>query len=443
MIIEQHYDEEVLIGLLEEAERDSHAQSCDTCSGTLESLRDLTGALRDDSVWDERPLSEAPSAKTTNMLRAFAERTKSEDAAAGLIVAKLLAASPGERTALIGKNPQWRTAGVVRRLLKVVDDKNFSDPKLAAEIAALAVEVAELVEAGRYPFDTIMKLRALAWRERGYALMYIGSFPESLAALDKTDECLAACAVSDYDHARAGMYRAVVYRELERFAEALSIIRKARPVFEVYGDRKRVAVADSTEAFVLMAMAKFSSALAIYLRIAGDVTLDEESRACALGNAGHCYLELSQLSEAKRLLAQAIGSFEGLGLVSRRAMTRSVLARVLSDEGHYEQALQLMFEIRSEFEELGMSEDVALISLQAADTLLVLERPVEVADLCHAAISYFERVGLAYSQAAMTALAYLREAAEQGTLNRGKVEQVRAFFKILPKQPTLTFAFSA
>ncbi|PYQ47628.1 MAG: hypothetical protein DMF59_18370, partial [Acidobacteria bacterium] len=247
MIIEQHYDEEVLIGLLEEPERDSHVPGCDTCAGTLESLRDLTGALRDDSVWDERQVSDKPSAKTTNMLRAFAERTKAEDAAAGLIVAKLLAVTPEERTALLAKNPQWRTAGVVRRLLKVVDDKNFSDPKLAAEIAALAVGVADSVEAGRYPFDTIMKLRALAWRERAYALLYIGSFPESLEALDRTDECLSACAVSDYDHARAGMYRALIYRELERYGEALSIVREARPILAAYGDRKRVAVADTTE----------------------------------------------------------------------------------------------------------------------------------------------------------------------------------------------------
>ncbi|HYS54016.1 MAG TPA: hypothetical protein VER58_09680 [Thermoanaerobaculia bacterium] len=443
MIIEQHYDEEVLIGLLEEAERDSHAQSCDTCAGTLESLRDLTGALRDGSVWDERPLSETPSTKTTNMLRAFAGRAKAEDAAAGLIVAKLLSASPEERSALLEKNPQWRTAGVVRRLLKVVDDKNFSDPKLAAEISALAVEVAESVEAERYPFDTIMKLRALAWRERGYALMYIGAFPESLAALDRTDECLAACAVSDYDHARAGMYRALIYRELERFAEALSIIREARPVFEAYGDKKRVAVADSTEGLVLVAMRRFSEALRIHVRVAADATLDEESRACALINAGLCYRELALFSEAKRSYAQAIIAFDRLALVSRRATARWGIARVLFDEGRFEESLVLLTQVRAEFQELGMSEDVATASLHAADALLVLQRPAQVAHLCGSAMEYFEKAGLAYSQAAMTALAYLREAADKGTLNSAKIDHVRNFFKILPKQPNLLFAFSA
>ena len=32
MIIEQHYDEEVLIGLLEAADRDSHVPGCETCA---------------------------------------------------------------------------------------------------------------------------------------------------------------------------------------------------------------------------------------------------------------------------------------------------------------------------------------------------------------------------------------------------------------------------
>jgi tetratricopeptide (TPR) repeat protein len=438
MIIEQHYDEEVLIGLLEEADHDSHVPGCETCAGTLESLRDLTSALRDNSVWDERQLSEAPAPKTTNMLRAFAERTKAEDAAAGPIVAKLIAAP-----AMLEQHPEWKTAGVVRKLLAVVDEKNFSEPKVAADVAALAVEVAESIEPGLYPFDTMMKLRALAWRERGYALAYVGSFPESLAALDRTDECLAACSVSDYDHARSAMYRALIYRELERFNEALALLRDARSVFEKYGDRKRVASAEATQAIVLMGMRRFSEALTIALQISSDAGLDEESRASALHNAAWCYRELSRFGDAKRMYAQAIISFEKLGLVSRRAVSRWGIARVLFDEGRIEDSLVLLTEVRAEFEELGMSEDVATASLHAADALLVLQRPAQVADLCRSAIRYFEKAGLAYSQAAMTALAYLREAAEQGTLNPAKVDQVRNFFKILPKQPNLLFAFSA
>jgi len=190
-------------------------------------------------------------------------------------------------------------------------------------------------------------------------------------------------------------------------------------------------------------MRKFSDALTVALRIASDMRLDEESRASALSNAAMCYRELARFGDAKKLYSQAIISFEKLGLVSRRAVSRWGIARVLFDEGRFEEALALLVDVRTEFEELGMSEDVATASLHAADALLVLQRPAEVADLCRSAMRYFENAGLAYSRAAMTALAYLREAAEQGTLNPAKVDQVRSFFKILPQQPTLLFASPA
>src|SRR5437867_9442533 len=139
MIIEQHYDDEVLIDLLEEAEEDKHVPVCDTCTGTLESFRDLAGALHDDSVWDERELSATPKPETKKLLRAFAATTKSEDAAAGLIVAKLLAASADERTALLDKNPEWLNAGIVRRHLMHGDTINYTDPGAPRETLAFAL----------------------------------------------------------------------------------------------------------------------------------------------------------------------------------------------------------------------------------------------------------------------------------------------------------------
>ena len=61
-------------------------------------------------------------------------------------------------------------------------------------------------------------------------------------------------------------------------------------------------------------------------------------------------------------------------------------------------------------------------SEMSLDALLALNRPAEVAELCRAAIEYFREAGLAYSEAAMTALAYLREAAERGTLTPAAVQ---------------------
>jgi tetratricopeptide (TPR) repeat protein len=438
MIIEQHYDDEVLIGLLEEADEDAHVPACDTCTGTLESFRDLAGALHDDSVWDERELSEAPRPETAKMLRSFAERMRAEDAAAGLIVAKLL-----KNPSLINQNPQWRTAGVVRRLLAVITETAFADPKHAVELSRLSTEIAESLDPGVYRVDTVRKLQAMAWRLRAYMLYHTGCYTESLDALDRTDGLLTKCAVSEFESARAWLTRAQVCGELERVDEALLLIDSARDVFQRFGDCGREAAADVTKANLLIAARRFAEALTIQRRIIGDSRIDETTRAIAVLNAAFCNRELSNLTEAKLLFARAVREFERLGLVSLRARARWHLAQVLLAEHRFDEALSLVAAVRSEFEELGMPQDVALASIDAAEALLMLNRHAEVVDLCQAAMHYFGKAGLAYTQGALTALAYLKEAAEVRTLTPSALGDVRAYFELLPKQPHLLFAYPA
>lgn len=443
MIVEQHYDEEVLIGLLEEDDHDSHVPSCQTCAGTLESFRDLTGALRDNSVWDDRPLSETPAPQTTNMIRAFAARTRAEDDAARPIVAKLVAASAEERTALLAQNPGWRTAGVVRGLLAHVDTINYSEPKVAADIAASAVDVAESLDPDNYPLATITKLRASAWHERGYTLYYIGRYSESLDAFDRTDDLLLRCSVSEFESANVGLHRAQVYGDLEDIDRALALTERVRDIFRKYGAARREAAADGTTATLLMRVRRFAEALAIHERLAENREIDEVSRAQAFHNAAICLRELSRLEDAKRMFAQAVSEFGRLRLFSMRTRSRWLLARILLAEKSYESALPLFREISNEFADCGLFHEVALVSVDVAETLLMLERSREVVSSCQSAIAYFAKAGLAYTQGALTALAYLKEAAESETLTLVALGHIRGYFENLPKQPDLLFAHPA
>src|SRR5262249_10559670 len=155
----------------------------------------------------------------------------------------------------------------------------------------------------------------------------------ALAAFDRTDECLKFCSVSEYESARTQVCRALLYRELERYDEALSLVRAARRTFMKYGDAKRVADSQSTEAAVLMAVGKYRDAVAIHLAIAADAARDDETHACAWNNAALCYIKLSQFDDAKKLFAQAMSTFARLGLVSRHLTSRWGLARAFAEEG--------------------------------------------------------------------------------------------------------------
>jgi tetratricopeptide (TPR) repeat protein len=423
--------------------RDKHVSSCQTCAGALESLRAVTTGLQEATVWDERELPETPNRQTKNAIRGFAAAVSAEDREAESFVRQLLAADSDRRRAMLQRNPEWRTAGVVRRILAAVDDVNFTDPKRAVDLTVLATDIAESLDPAAYPADTAMKVRATAWRERAYALYYVGSYTESLAALDRVDESLARCLVSEFDGALAQLVRAKVYAEIQKIDEGIALARMAKTVFASYGNVRRKANADATEAAMLMRAGRYEDALITQLQLANHSSLDEMSRVCALNQAAYCYRELSRFDEAKALYAKTIPAFERLGLMTMRLTARWNLGRVMLAEGRFEQSLTMLSELRDEARDLGLAHDVALISLDVSEALLMMRRQIEVAALCQSAMAYFAQAGLAYTAGAMTALAYLREAAESGTLNVGTLHEARAYFEVLPKQPQLQFAHSS
>src|SRR5207248_1240733 len=126
------------------------------------------------------------------------------------------------------------------------------------------------------------------------------------------------------------------------------------------------------------------------------------SRAFATHNSAVCFRELSRLEEAKAAFVQAVGEFERLGITTMRARARWHLATVLAAEQRYDQAFALFKGVRMEFEDLGMPQDVALVAVDAAEVLLAVNRRAEVVQLCQAAIEYFTKAGLAYTQGALT-----------------------------------------
>src|SRR5438874_3583223 len=88
MIIEQHYDEEVLAEFLGEpgdaATRDKHLASCNLCQRTLASLRTTAQTLTEPAVWDKTSLSTAPRPETLAFLRGMQKSMADEDALAAV-----------------------------------------------------------------------------------------------------------------------------------------------------------------------------------------------------------------------------------------------------------------------------------------------------------------------------------------------------------------------
>ncbi|HEY4643024.1 MAG TPA: hypothetical protein VII75_16915, partial [Thermoanaerobaculia bacterium] len=186
-MIEQHYDEEVLAGFLAEpidsAARDRHLAACSLCKQTLKSIRDTAGLLKQPDVWNSESFSSAPRSETLAFLRNVQRTMADEDAVAEVYVKQLLAGSRETWAPRLAEHPEWRTAGVVRKLIAATDRYNYRSPLDAVELTRITAEIADSLPSS----PSSDSLVADAWREHAYAQLIVGSYNDATAAVDRAD----------------------------------------------------------------------------------------------------------------------------------------------------------------------------------------------------------------------------------------------------------------
>jgi tetratricopeptide (TPR) repeat protein len=439
MMIEQHYDEEVLAGFLAEpidsAARDRHLAGCSLCKQTLNSIRDTAGLLKQPDVWNRESFSSAPRPETLAFLRNVQRTMADEDAAAEVYVKQLLAGSRDTWAGRLAEHPEWRTAGVVRKLIAATDRYNFTSPLDAVELTRIGTEIAESLPS----CPSRDSLMADAWREHAYAHLVVGSYNDALAAVDRADRFVSA--TSDFGGARTTLMRALILGNQQNWTDAATMARRAAAEFLRFGNIAKYFSARMTEAFVLYDSSHYRQATDIYLDLAPlHPNIPLQTVAQALHNEGCCHRELGEFGRAESCFVKAIALCDRMQLTSLRAKAHWHLGRVMMRQGKYDAALQILNPLQDEFEELGMSHDLACVSIDTAESFLAIGRFDQVAELCQRAIEYFRTAGLTYSTGAMTALAYLHEVAMNGRLTTNDVAEVRMFVERLPQKPNLIFA---
>jgi hypothetical protein len=85
-----------------------------------------------------------------------------------------------------------------------------------------------------------------------------------------------------------------------------------------------------------------------------------------------------------------------------------------------------------------MAADAARCQLDLAEALLMLGRFDEVQSVCGALVSYFRQARMITG--ALTAAAFLKEAASSGRLTRTHIDHVRTYLSQLEHRPELPFS---
>lgn len=443
-MVERHYDDEALIALLESRREsmDAHLPSCAPCAEKLESFRLIADALQDADVWDQRELRTEAIPSTIAVLRNFADRMAYEDSCADAILAELLAGGRESWMPRLRAHPEWRTGGVVRGLIARAYDALMVMPPDALEMLTVATEIADHLDPSHYPSDTVAHLRGAAWRDRAYALFYMGTFSEALSAVDRADEILAACVVDEYDRARVGIVRSLVLRAFERLDEAERVVAESASAFMPFEDLERFASARLAEVHLLAVRCDYDRMYAVLddldRRLAGTRHLDAHARV--LGNLGNWAKRVGKFDLAVQYFDMASDVYDTLEVQTEAARIRWSVAQTLIQIGSFDEARVRLSAVMPDLERLGMTWDVALCGLDLAELHLANGRYQEVEAICRRAMDAFIAAGLRDSSGALTALGYMSEAARLRVADGQHVRTVREYIRQLPAKPNLLFA---
>jgi tetratricopeptide (TPR) repeat protein len=411
MIMERHYDDAALIHLMESGRPDDpHVASCRQCADSLASYRAIREVLGEDAVWDLRELNDEPVPQTIATLRAFATDMAREDAEADAILPRLLAGPRESWLPRLARHPEWRTAGVVRRLIAALDRALDTMPPDAVEITGLATEIADHLEPTQYPSETVLKLRGAAWRERGYALDYTGDYAAALRAVLRAEDNLVTVQVGDYDTARLHLVAARVFRNLDRTSEALARTARAAELFAVAGDHRRQTFARFTQGMIEYRVRDMRGALTTFRALEPEYGEDKHTLAMLLQNIGQVERELGNFEAASETFLRAMDLFAELNVSTEALRARWSAAKMSMAHGDVVGAIRQLYIVRDELERKGMEGERVLISLDLAEALILLGDRMEGTRICREVISYLDQAEQTQTFTNATALGLLREA---------------------------------
>lgn len=443
-MVERHYDDETLLAFAEKERLsiDPHISACPDCSEKLDTFRLVTDVLHEHDVWDRGQVRPDPVPETIANLRSFADRMAFEDAAADAILPELLAGSREEWMPRLMAHPEWRTAGVVRRLVARTTSVVMTMPPDALEMTALSTEIADHLEAAPLSGDTAARLRGWAWRDRAYALFYVGRFSEALTAAERAETHLRRCVVDEYEQGRVAIVKALCFRAKEDFSTAMEAAQFSAATFVQFGDLSRLASARLTQAQLLFSRGDFETAANVLQELERLMrgSADANTHARVLGNLGYCYWKLGRVEDALSHHDASARIHAELGTLTESVRVQWNIAVILAGAGRIDEALSRYARVKQSFDELSMTSEAALVRLDMAELLIVRREFSAAEEICRAAMKSFESAGISYTARALTALAYIREAAQSRTATPLLVKHVREYIRRLPQDAELLFA---
>ncbi|HSF41088.1 MAG TPA: tetratricopeptide repeat protein [Thermoanaerobaculia bacterium] len=185
-----------------------------------------------------------------------------ERAAAGGLLAELAGVSFEQRRSLVRTDPRFRSWGLCDLLLHENGERRPDEPREAAELAELAVTVAEGLAPSALPPAVMEDLRARAWGALADARRCLGDLVGAEQAFASAEEHLLRGTDDLLERARLLEILASLRKAQERFDEAVRLLNRTVAIYRRAGQSHLLGRALLQKGFVRLSAGDPGAALA-------------------------------------------------------------------------------------------------------------------------------------------------------------------------------------
>ena len=365
---------------------------------------------------------------------AFYQEEKAE--AAGLL-SELLEHPAGRRCWILRNHRRFQSWGLFELLLQRSREHNFQDAALAEEMALLALEIPDRLEA--FDDERLEDLRARAFACVGNARRVQSDLRGAEEAFSVAFSHLSRGTHEPMERAVLFDLKASLRRAQGRFPEALKLLKRAVFVFRQLGERHLAGRSLVNMAIVLRYAGEPSRAIPLLHQALELIDPAREPRLLlfAWNNLIDDLAENGQFMEAQGLLARArplYRQYPQPWIQNRRKWVEGRIARGLGQHG---QAETLFVEAQDGFLIEDAAYDTALVSLDLAHLYAGQGRTAELKRIAEEMVPVFSSRQI--PREALAALSFWRQAVKAERVGVDLVASVASFLKRARHDPKLRF----
>ncbi|HEV2855941.1 MAG TPA: hypothetical protein VHC97_24350 [Thermoanaerobaculia bacterium] len=360
-----------------------------------------------------------------------------------------LARHPHERRlALVRATRRFASWGLCELICRESRTAAAEDPARSAELAELAVLVADAIEDGApYEPGWVYQLRALAWAHLGNARRVQGDLRGADEAFSMSDSWWGAGEEAAGDTQGYGpvllTLKANLRSDQRRFPEALSLLDRAFAAYlegdPEYRDRHQAGRVLINKSYVLQSMNEPERAILALREAEGLVDPERDRRLllCLRHNLVDNLATAGHFEEARALFPDVEALCRQSGSRLDEVRLRWIEGRIAAGLGDRAEARRIFLEVRREFLERDMAFDAALLSLEL--TVLSIEegRTAEVRDLAEEMVEIFRSRDV--HREVLAALAVFQAAATLDAATPDLARDLAAYLSRARREPGLRF----